>query len=370
MLSDEEKLELYLCPPGRGVFNPLKEKKLHKTILDAISFSKDLRRNEAIWKKQLREMEKTFVYLLACPSDSGAGILRGCNMGPLFIRQFLYANKGFRQLIEDKRLLDLGDIRVHPQLLEDAMLEKKQLQRVREALYPKHSQYHLKVSPLDILSDVLKIILKKQPRAKILLLGGDHGLSLPMVEAYARLHAKHFAVVHLDAHTDLLESRLGISRCFATWAYHANTLLKKKGSLIQVGLRNSSKSQSYWEKKLQVKQFWAPQILKKPKELKERILQHLHKMKVKNLYISQDIDATDPKYAPCCGTPEPGGLDPDFIVDLMDTLGREFSVVGSDLMEVAPYISHGKAKERESTLRCAERYLLTLLCYLVNDKVC
>ncbi|RYD85044.1 MAG: agmatinase, partial [Verrucomicrobiaceae bacterium] len=53
------------------------------------------------------------------------------------------------------------------------------------------------------------------------------------------------------------------------------------------------------------------------------------------LYISFDIDALDPAFAPGTGTPEIGGLTPYFCLDLLETLFSH-NIVGMDLVEVNP----------------------------------
>ncbi len=77
---------------------------------------------------------------------------------------------------------------------------------------------------------------------------------------------------------------------------------------------------------------------------------------VERVYLSNDIDGTDEAWADATGTPEPGGLDPDFVVELIRRLGREFGLVGGDVMEVAPAIARTPGGA-ERTLAVAVRYL-------------
>lgn len=55
-----------------------------------------------------------------------------------------------------------------------------------------------------------------------------------------------------------------------------------------------------------------------------------------SLYLSNDVDGLDPAFAPGTGTPEPDGLSLDFVLALIERLGKEFELVGGDVMEVAP----------------------------------
>ena len=63
------------------------------------------------------------------------------------------------------------------------------------------------------------------PNMRIMMLGGDHSVSWPVMDAMLAKEPDGNAdvgIVHFDAHTDLLPQRLGVPYCFATWAFHAN----------------------------------------------------------------------------------------------------------------------------------------------------
>ena len=54
------------------------------------------------------------------------------------------------------------------------------------------------------------------------------------------------------------------------------------------------------------------------------------------VYVSLDLDALDPSIAPHTGTPEPGGLTWREVCDLLAAVGAEKTVVGFDVVELAP----------------------------------
>ena len=62
------------------------------------------------------------------------------------------------------------------------------------------------------------------------------------------------------------------------------------------------------------------------------------------LYVSNDIDGTDPKFAAATGTPEPNGLTPELVSGLTLRLGEYFPLIGGDLVEVAPPLA-GEVEE-------------------------
>jgi agmatinase len=76
---------------------------------------------------------------------------------------------------------------------------------------------------------------------------------------------------------------------------------------------------------------------------------------VRGVYFSNDIDGTDELYADATGTPEPNGLEPDWLLELIARLGREVGLLGGDVMEVAPIITP-RADSADRTLNLAARY--------------
>src|SRR5262249_46097998 len=71
----------------------------------------------------------------------------------------------------------------------------------------------------------------------------------------------------------------------------------------------------------------------------DAILAHVKKTGVREVYFSNDVDGTDERFVDATGTPEPRGLDPDFVLELIARLGREVSLSAGDVMEVAPPVA-------------------------------
>jgi agmatinase len=57
---------------------------------------------------------------------------------------------------------------------------------------------------------------------------------------------------------------------------------------------------------------------------------------VDHVYLTMDIDVTDPSFAPGTGTPSPGGLTSHQLLQATDLLGECDAIGAVDLMEVAP----------------------------------
>ena len=295
--------------------------------------------------------------LLGIPSDVGAGFVRGSNLGPQAIRQaLLAATPDWPARCEAAGVVDLGDVFVVPQLLHDDMVSPAQLAATRRALYPgvDPDTTPLPVSPLSIAERVMDLVLGLNPRCAPFAIGGDHANAWPIVAALARARRDRWAIVQPDAHTDLLEHRLGVKYCFATWSFHANDLLGRDGRLVQVGTRASARDQAHWEGTLGVRQFWAAECRARPEATLDAVIAHLRAVGATGVYFSNDIDGTDARYADATGTPEPDGLEPAWVSALIRRLGDDIGVIGGDIMEVAPPLGPDGGAQ---TVALAARYL-------------
>lgn len=360
-MTPESELALLLAPTGGGIHTVSSGKAAQLRLQEKLYGVSGEASVRQAFEARLSAIAQTKVVLLGVPSDVGAGFDRGANKGPERIREAMLAqlNPALRNAA-----LDIGDVRVVPQLLDDEMLSSPQLARSQAALFPSldgRARSTMPVSPLSIASRVLRLVKQINPAAKFLILGGDHSVAWPLSEMFCKPDR---AILHFDAHTDLLPERLGVPYCFATWAYHANELLGRGGRLVQVGIRTSGKDQTHWESTLGVRQFWAAECLANPAKAKQQILNHLRALSPAGIYISNDIDGTDSAFAPSTGTPEPNGLTPEFVLELIEGAAQIAPIEAADLVEVAPTI--GSPADAQKTLTVAARYLERTLQVLVG----
>jgi agmatinase len=351
-------LERLLRPAGGGVYTvstgTVEQRRLQRRIygVPAGEESEDAVRSK--WRQALERLPGARVALLGVPSDVGAGFQRGANLAPQAIRRELLASSSF--VYDDPRVVDLGDVLVVPQLLHDSMLSEDQLARTRRAVYGE--DVALPVSPLSVAEEVLRRVRALAPGCAPLLLGGDHSVGWPGVRAVAEGRERELGILHFDAHTDLLAERLGVRYCFATWAWHANELIGRGRRLAQVGLRVSRRTREDWERELEVRQYWMAEMRERSAvEVGDEIVASFRAAGVRGVYISNDIDGTDPLFGLATGTPEPGGLEPDTVLKLIEIVARAFPIWGSDLVEVAPPLAGHSPREPALTLRTAARYL-------------
>ncbi len=158
------------------------------------------------------------------------------------------------------------------------------------------------------------------------LLGGEHLLSLGMIEAVAGRY-ENFSILHLDAHADLREEYQGSSFSNACVMRHA----MEYAPIVQVGIRSLTIEEHRFIRDRNIPCFFAHELHRDP-GLFERVLPCLGP----NVYISIDLDVLDPAIMPAVGTPEPGGLSWYEVTDLLRTVIRERRVIGLDFMELNP----------------------------------
>ncbi len=349
-------LNQLLTLPGAGVFTVHAGKDKRERLLKKYYQTNEMEKARLKWLESIKNPSTKVPWILGIPSDNGGGIHRGANWGPLAIREHM--------TLSQNQFVDLGDVRVIPHLLHDKYLNEKTITECQKALYGKKNK--LPVSPLSITEKVLNELYGKYPDTRILGLGGDHSVSYPLVRSWlkSRKNLSRAAILHFDAHTDLLEKRLGIDLCFGTWAYQILDDLSSRNHLLQVGIRSSGKNRKYWKKELGIEQFWANDVLSWGAEKTyQKILSYFKKMNIEEIYISFDIDALDIRYASATGTPEMGGLIPPDCAVIIGLLKNDFIISGADLVEVAPYVFQENVKpwDHESSLTVAAQLAQLLL---------
>ncbi len=358
-----------LRPAAGGVFTVSSGRAEQEALQLRIYGASDTSEVAVRWRAALEDVVRARVAILGVPSDCGAGLVRGAAFGPQAVRAaVLEREPRFAEIARAEAIVDVGDVFTVPHLLHDEMLSAAQLASSRAALYGDAGS-DLPVSPLSITERAVGRLLQLNPALRIFLIGGDHSVTWPVISALAAATSRtgelDFAIVHPDAHTDLLPERLGVKYCFATWAHHANELLGRGGRLVQVGIRASGRTREHWEGTLGVKQFWADEIdARGGAAVIDAIVDHLRAIGVKRVYVSNDIDATDPTLAPSTGAPARGGLSVDFVRALIARVGDAFPLLGGDIVEVAPSI--GSAEDAKRTTNVAACYMLETLASMVG----
>ncbi len=159
-----------------------------------------------------------------------------------------------------------------------------------------------------------------------LMLGGEHLLSLGMIQAVAS-RIVDLSILQLDAHADMRKTYQGTEYSNAC----VMRLASRHGSLISVGVRSLSAEEDRWARNQKFPIFYAADIRKRS-GWQEEIIAHLGPQ----IYLTIDLDVFDPGIMPAVGTPEPGGLHWYEVLDLLRLVCRERQIVGADIMELCP----------------------------------
>jgi agmatinase len=245
----------------------------------------------------IKERERYDIALIGFPFDEKSSYLKGPAKGPQAIREAstedainAWTELGVN-LEEDASVGDLGDLDVNGDFQEVfERAEKKILSIMEEGMVP-------------------------------FVLGGDHSITYPIVKAFSR-HYKNLDALHFDAHPDLYEELYGDRYSHACpFARILEDGLVQ--NLVQVGIRAATgahrkKASEYGVCMIEMKDM--PDILS---------------LEFKNpLFISFDIDALDPAFAPGVSHHEPGGLSTRQVIQTLHALDAQ--IVGMDLVEVNP----------------------------------
>jgi agmatinase/guanidinopropionase len=251
------------------------------------------------------------VAIVGIPFDSGTSYRSGARFGPRAIRDASLLLWGYNNVLEIQPLdhlnvVDTGDIDVIPPSIEDT--------------------YH------NIQAEAGDLIGRG---ATILALGGDHSVSLPLLRAH---HAKYgpLSLVHIDAHPDTWPSEYG-DRPYSHGTPFRRAIeegLIRPGGYVQVGLRGPTTAAGDLPEARQL----GARIVTLEQAVTlgmPRVIEVIRGTVQAPVYLSLDIDAADPAFAPGTGTPEVGGFTSHQLLTLVRGLaGLEF--VGFDLVEVAP----------------------------------
>jgi agmatinase/guanidinopropionase len=262
-----------------------------------------------------RNLKGVDVAVVGIPFDGGAASFRsGTRMGPRKIRECSLAIWGYNRVLDVGpldvlNLVDYGDIAVQPPNIEATM-----------GLIARDAQSIVNAG------------------TKMISLGGDHSISYPLLKAHAAKYGP-LAMVHFDSHCDTEEGYRNHGTPFAD-AFKAGLI--DAGAYVKVGIRGPL----FHSGELKNAARQGARVFTIERCFEDGIpavVEHIHDIiGDKRVYVSLDIDAVDPAYAPGTGTPEVGGFTSFQILQLVRGL-KGLNTVGFDLVEVSPpYDSPGE----------------------------
>ena len=179
-------------------------------------------------------------------------------------------------------------------------------------------------NPKNTLESIYKYSKKILKDDKIpFMVGGEHLVSYGAIKAvyekYPNLH-----IIHLDAHADLRDDYMGEKYSHASVLRRCWDLVGD-GKIFQFGIRSGNKNEFLWAKDHTYMEKFTIDTL--PKIIK--------KLKGLPIYITIDLDILDPSIFSGTGTPEPGGLTFNEIIEGIKEFDR-LNIVGGDIVELSP----------------------------------
>jgi agmatinase len=250
------------------------------------------------------------VALLGVPYDGGTSYRTGARFGPRAVREQSSLIRTWNPVLkvhpfERLRVADCGDVDVVPISIERT-----------------YEKIEARVDAIVAAG------------ARPLCVGGDHSITLPILRSLARRHGP-VGVIHFDAHPDTWDEYFG-SKFFHGTPFRRAV---EEGAvdprrMIQVGIRGPL----YGPEDFAFQDQHGMEVLR-IEPIKEQgvawAAERLARLRGGPVYVSFDIDALDPAYAPATGTPEVGGLTSYEALALVRSLAGH-TLVGADVVEVAP----------------------------------
>jgi len=211
--------------------------------------------------------------------------------------------------------------------------------------HPEHRVEPARMSLSDIgdfalaLGDIQGSLTAIQSQASgighLIALGGEHGITLPLLRALTQRQGHPVALVHFDAHVDTWPDNFGQAYGHGSPFYHAiNEGLVDPRRMIQIGVRSPVQREVMdWTLSKGVTVLSAQDVhATGPAAAAAQITAVVGDAPA---YLSFDIDALDPAFAPGTGTPEIGGLASWQAQAILRRLGA-VRFLGLDIVEVSP----------------------------------
>jgi arginase len=247
-------------------------------------------------QSKINDIKRGDVAILGIPSDENSSFMAGPAEAPGHIRQALHSGSANlstedgTDLDNETRFIDIGDL-----VLSEG-----------------------DVALQEIEAGVGQVL---QVGAGLMSLGGDHSITYPILRAYAAQY-QNLNILQFDAHSDTYEIYAGNRFSHACpFARIMEEGLANK--LVQCGIRTLTKEHRAQNERfgIQVHEMrnWQPGTTIDIEGL---------------IYISLDLDALDPAFAPGVSHHEPGGLSTRDILHVLQNLNGR--IVGADIVELNP----------------------------------
>jgi guanidinobutyrase / D-arginase len=265
----------------------------------------------------LEDVGRAEVAVVGIPFDTGTSYRPGARFGPIAIRQASRLLRGYHPGLDVmpfavQQVADAGDIGVTPFDIPEAIRQ-------------------IEAGARELLGSASKIIT----------IGGDHTISLPLLRVLREAHGP-ISLLHFDAHLDTWDTYFGQAYTHGTpfrRAWEEGLLLEDTS--MHVGTRGP---------------IFEPQDLVNDERFGFKILSSMDvadagaadtveriraRLGTGPVYVSIDVDVMDPAFTPGTGTPEAGGLTSREMLQILRGL-LGVNIVGADVVEVSPPYDHAE----------------------------
>ena len=266
---------------------------------------------------RIDEVSDVDVAVVGVPFDAGVSYRPGARFGPSHVRESSRLLRPYNPAVDvepfaHQQVVDAGDITVNP--------------------------FDIQAAIGQIEAGARELLERSR---RVLTIGGDHTIALPLLRAVAAQHGP-VTVVHFDAHLDTWDTYFGAPYTHGTPFRRASEegLVDRSGCL-HVGTRGPL----YSTRDLVDDVDLGFQVVGSvemddlgARGVVERIRERVEDRPV---YLSVDIDVLDPAFAPGTGTPEAGGLTSRELLAVLRSFA-DLNLVGADVVEVAPAYDHAE----------------------------
>jgi len=164
-------------------------------------------------------------------------------------------------------------------------------------------------------------------------IGGDHSITPGIIAAFP----KDIAVISLDAHMDFRQNYKNDRYNHACVIRRVTDHIPLRNIAI-LGIRSAEKEE--YEQAQEQGLFFRDAFTINKIGIEKSIQQTKTYLKEKQIYLTLDIDVVDPAYAPGTSTPEPFGLTPMDVLEIIEAFSPQ--LIGCDVVEVCPPYDHGQ----------------------------
>ncbi len=242
------------------------------------------------------------VGLLGVPWDGAVGGRPGARFAPSRVRGFLYS----MPLNMDVKIVDFGDVDV---VIGD---HGETMRRTREAAA--HALGRVK---------------------ELLVIGGDNSVSHPVFQALNEAGGEGVGYILIDAHPDIRTVTEGLTSGLAIRMIRE---VNPSMPITVVGYRPHSNPRYLMDEARRLNIRIITMNEAEEVGVKDIAAQLIEAYRGVQVYLSLDMDAVDPAFAPGVNSPSPGGFTSREVIDLVSGLSRELRPRVFDVVEITPLV--------------------------------